>query len=158
MTDLFSFFEVQRNTEITVVAISLSILLLLPARPGYRRTIITQEAFAQFNIPLSEEDAKEENGDGLVVEEEEVEEEDTMTATTTTTTTTPTDSFSNLVSRIYLDGGVVPVIDYVPMTLSMRGQTLAIENIDVEETTITDPRQRGILSIIDGQTIYGIVI
>ena len=86
---------------------------------------------------------------------EEVEEEDTMTATTTTT---PTASFSNMVSRVYLDGGVVPVIDNVQMTLSIRGQTLAIENIDVDETRITDPRQRDILSIIDGQTIYGIVI
>ncbi len=86
---------------------------------------------------------------------EELEEEDTMTATTATT---PTASFSNMVSRIYLDGGVVPVIDNVQMTLSIRGQTLAIENIAVDETRITDPRQRDILSIIDGQTIYGIVI
>lgn len=78
--------------------------------------------------------------------------------TTTTTTTTPTASFSNMVSRIYLDGGVVPDIDNVPMTLSIRGQTFAIENIDVDETRITDPRQRDILSIIDGETIYGIVI
>ncbi len=231
-----------------------------------------QEVFAQFNLPLWEEEAEEENGDGLVVEEEEVEEEDTMTATTSTnttttttdiiqnpstymlsevnrdalrgllgstlpaqdaglttandnegdddsddhiaigrfrlfaneiivrrfiaemnvlaidgssfhnitieqdaphrflatqgngtiatTSTTPTASFSNMVSRIYLDGGVVPVIDNIPMTLSMRGQTLAIQNInvDVDETRITDPRQRDIVSIIDGQTIYGIVI
>ena len=126
MTDVLFFLEVKRNIAITVAAISLSILLLLPARPGYRRTIITQEAFAQFNIPLSEEEAKEENGDGLVVEEEEVEEEDTMTATTTTTTTTtiPTASFSNMVSRIYLDGGVVSIIDNVPMTLFIRGKHL----------------------------------
>lgn len=75
-----------------------------------------------------------------------------------TTTTTPTASFYSMVSRIYLDSGVVPVIDNVQMTLSLRGQTLAIENIDVDETRITDPRQRDILSIIDGQTIYGIVI
>ena len=73
------------------------------------------------------------------------------------TTTTATASFSNMVVRIYLDDGIVPVIDNVPMMLSIRGQTLAIENIDVDETRITDPRQRDILSIIDGQTIYGIV-
>jgi hypothetical protein len=49
------------------------------------------------------------------------------------------------------------MIDNVPMTISIRGQVLAIEGIDIDETSITDTGQRDILSIIDGQSIYGIV-
>jgi hypothetical protein len=41
------------------------------------------------------------------------------------------------------------------MTISIRGQVLAIEGIDIDETRITDAGQRNILSIIDGQSIYG---
>ncbi len=73
------------------------------------------------------------------------------------TTTTPIAS-SNLVGRIYLDGSATPILNNVPMTLTTRGQTLAIENIDIDETRITDPGQRSALSSIDGQTIYGIVM
>jgi hypothetical protein len=62
---------------------------------------------------------------------------------------------SNIVSSIYLDGGATPVIDNVPMTLTVRGQVLAIEGIDIDETRITDTGQRSIISVIDGQTIYG---
>ena len=72
----------------------------------------------------------------------------------TTTTAVPVVS-SNIVASIYLNGGATPVIDNVPMTLTVRGQVLAIEGIDIDETRITDTGQRDIISILDGQTIYG---
>lgn len=71
-----------------------------------------------------------------------------------TTATVPTVS-SNIVGHIYIDGGTTPVIEDVPMTLTARGQVLAIEDIDIDETRIADAGQRDILSIIDGETIYG---
>jgi hypothetical protein len=74
----------------------------------------------------------------------------------TTTTAVPVVS-SNIVGTIYLDGGTTPIIDNVPMTLTVRGQSLAIQGIDIDETRITDTGQRDILSVIDGQSIYGIV-
>jgi hypothetical protein len=63
---------------------------------------------------------------------------------------------SNIMTRIYLDSNA-PIVDNVPMTISIRGQVLAIEGIDIDETTITDTGQREILGLIDGQSIYGIV-
>lgn len=63
---------------------------------------------------------------------------------------------SNLMTRIYVDGNT-PVIDNVPLIISIRGQVLAIEGIDIDETMIADTAQRDTLSIIDGQSIYGIV-
>jgi hypothetical protein len=63
---------------------------------------------------------------------------------------------SNLMTRIYVDGNT-PIIDNVPMIISIRGQVLAIHGIDIDETRITDTGQRDILSIIDGQSIFGIV-
>ncbi|MDQ3852498.1 MAG: hypothetical protein M3299_06660, partial [Thermoproteota archaeon] len=72
----------------------------------------------------------------------------------TTTTAVPVVS-SNIVGSIYLNGGATPVIDNVPMTLTVRGQVLAIEDVDIDETRITDTGQRDIISVIDGQTIYG---
>ena len=75
--------------------------------------------------------------------------------TTTATGSVPPVS-SNLMTRIYVDGNT-PIIDNVPMTISIRGQVLAIEGIAIDETRITDTGQRDILSIIDGQSIYGIV-
>jgi hypothetical protein len=77
------------------------------------------------------------------------------TSTATGTSSIPPVS-SNLMTRIYVDGNT-PVIDNVPLTMSLRGQVLAIEGIDIDETRITDTAQRDILSIIDGQSIYGIV-
>ena len=62
---------------------------------------------------------------------------------------------SNIVGSIYLNGGATPVIDNVPMTLTVRGQVLAIQGIDIDEARITDTGQRDIISVIDGQTIYG---
>ena len=64
---------------------------------------------------------------------------------------------SNIVGSIYLNGGATPVIDNVPMTLTVRGQVLAIQGIDIDEARITDPGQRDTLSILEGQTIYGTV-
>ena len=79
----------------------------------------------------------------------------TASNTTTATGSIPPVS-SNLMTHIYVDGNT-PVIDNVPMTISIRGQILAIEGIDIDETRITDTGQRDILSIIDGQSIFGIV-
>src|SRR5918999_3159479 len=77
-----------------------------------------------------------------------------------TTTTTGTESIppvsSNLMTRISVNSNT-PIIDNVPMTISIRSQVLAIEGIDIDETTITDTGQQDILSIIDGQSIFGIV-
>jgi hypothetical protein len=77
------------------------------------------------------------------------------TTTTTTTGSIPPVS-SNIMTRISVNNNT-PVIDNVPMTISLRGQVLAIEGIDIDETRITDAGQRNILSIIDGQSIYGVV-
>ena len=77
------------------------------------------------------------------------------TSTTTATGSIPPVS-SNLMTRIYVDSNT-PIIDNVPMTISIRSQVLAIEGIDIDETRITDTAQQDILSIIDGQSIFGIV-
>jgi hypothetical protein len=74
----------------------------------------------------------------------------------TTTTSVPVVS-SNILGTIYLDGGATPIIDNVPMTLTVRGQSLAIQGIDIDETRIADTVQRDTISVIDGQSIYGIV-
>src|SRR4030095_1755082 len=66
-----------------IAAMSLGVLLLLPASLGYGGTIM-QEAFGQFNLPLLEEEPEEEKG-GVVVEEE-----------TTTTPTTPADTTNTI--------------------------------------------------------------
>jgi hypothetical protein len=63
---------------------------------------------------------------------------------------------SNIMTRIYLNS-TTPIVDNVPLTISIRSQVLYIEGIDIDETRITDPAQREILSLIDGQSIYGIV-
>jgi hypothetical protein len=73
------------------------------------------------------------------------------------TTGNGTAASSNIVGNIFLDGGTTPVIDNVPMTLTIRGQTLAIQGIDIDEARITDTGQRDIISVIDGQTIYGTI-
>ncbi len=75
--------------------------------------------------------------------------------TTTTAAATVPEVSSNIVGHIYINGGITPVIEDVPMTLTARGQVLAIEDIDIDETRITDAGHRDILSIIDGETIYG---
>jgi cytoskeletal protein RodZ len=64
---------------------------------------------------------------------------------------------SSIVGNIFVDGGATPAIDNVPMTLTIRGQTLAIQGIDIDEARITDTGQRDTISVIDGQTIYGTI-
>ena len=64
---------------------------------------------------------------------------------------------SNIVGSIYLNGSPTPVINNVPMTISIRSQVLALEDIDIDEAMITDAGQRDIISIFDGQTIYGTI-
>ena len=197
-----------------VAAMSLGVLLLLPASLGYGGTII-QEAFGQeppsastfllrgligSSLPSQGGDIPTENGSShivtgrfrvfaneslvnrFVVEMDlaaidgtaingtafhNVTIEDTTphrfqltetgngSATTSAGGSVPPVS-SNLMTRIYVDSST-PVIDNVPVTISIRGQVLAIEGIDIDETTITDTGQQDILSIIDGQSIYGIV-
>ncbi|MDQ4101081.1 MAG: hypothetical protein M3115_02715 [Thermoproteota archaeon] len=251
MTDQFAFLQDKLKTAI--VALSLSVLLLLPASLGFGGTIL-QEAYAQFNLPLLEEDTEETEDGGLVVEEETTTTTTTTPPATTTTTdipdpaaymlasantealrgfigatltapgvggnaVTPADdsghivtgpfrlfandtlvrrfvaemnvaaidgssfhnitieqdaphrfevtqgnettgaaeAVSSIVGRIFLDGSPAPVITNVPMTISVRGQSLAIQNIDIDEASITDPGQRDAMSIIDGQTIYGTI-
>jgi hypothetical protein len=85
----------------------------------------------------------------------ELTENGNATSTTTATGSIPPVS-SNLMTRISIDGNT-PVIDNVPMTISIRGQVLAIEGIDINEARITDTGQRNILSILDGQSIFGVV-
>ena len=63
---------------------------------------------------------------------------------------------SDIMTRISVNGNA-PIVDNVPLTISIRGQVLAIEGIDIDETTITDAGQRQILSLIDGQSIFGLV-
>jgi hypothetical protein len=70
---------------------------------------------------------------------------------------TNTAASSSIVGSIYLNGSPTPVINNVPMTISIRGQVLAIEGIDIDEARITDTGQREILSILDGQSIYGTI-
>jgi len=77
------------------------------------------------------------------------------TSTTTATGSIPPVS-TNLMTRIYVDSNT-PIIDNVPVTISIRGQVLAIEGIDIDETRLTDTGQQDILSIFDGQSIFGIV-
>ena len=64
---------------------------------------------------------------------------------------------SSIVGSIFLNGGTTPIIDNVPMTLSIRGSVLAIEGIDIDETRITDTAQGNIIRVIDGQSIYGTI-
>jgi hypothetical protein len=244
MTNQFAFLG-DNKCKAAIAAMSLGVLLLLPASLGYGGTIIIQEAFGQFNLPLLEDEepeAPEEEDGGIVVEEEE----DTTTPTTPAAPTGTTGTIENpstymladvnvdsvrgfigsslfptqgaggniltgvfrlfandshlerfvaemnvaaidgssfhnvtieeasprfevteangtagtsssIVGNIYLDGGTTPAIVSVPMTISIRGQTLAIEGIDIDETRITDTGQQDILRIIDGQSIYGTI-
>jgi hypothetical protein len=84
-----------------------------------------------------------------------------LTPNGTRVTSTPTGSIppfsSKIIARIYVNSNI-PAIDGVPMTISTRGQVLAIEGISIEESRVTDTGGvRDVLSIIDGQTIYGTI-
>jgi hypothetical protein len=74
----------------------------------------------------------------------------------TTATSVPVVS-SNILGTIYLDSDATPIIDNVPMTLTVRGQSLALQGIDIDVARIADTGQRDAISVIDGQSIYGIV-
>ena len=213
MSEQFSFLG--DKCKAAVAAISLGVLLLLPASLGFGGTII-QEAFGQEPppsastfilrgligsiLPAQAGDIAAENSSShivtgrfrvfaneslvnrFVVEMDlaaiegtaingtalrNVTTEDTTphrfqltetgngSATTSAGGSVPPVS-SNLMTRIYVDSNT-PIVDNVPVTISVRGQVLAIEGIDIDETTITDTGQRDVLSIIDGQSIYGIV-
>jgi hypothetical protein len=216
MPEQFSFLG-DKFKEAIVVAMSLSVLLLLPASIGYRGTTIVEEAFGQESMPqnastfllrgligsslpaqggdittenssshivtgrfrvfaneslvnrfvaemdLAAIDGTAINGTAfhnITIEETtphrfELTESGNGSSTTTATGSIPPIS-SDIMTRIYVNGNT-PIVDNVPVTISIRGQVLAIEGIDIDETTITDTGQRDILSIIDGQSIYGIV-
>ncbi len=51
----------------------------------------------------------------------------------------------------------VPIVDDVRMMLSIRGDVLALDGIDIDETRVADTGIRDILSAIDGQSIYGTI-
>ena len=63
---------------------------------------------------------------------------------------------SDMRARIYVDSSV-PIVDDVRMMLSIRGQVLALDGIDIDETRVADTGIRDILSAIDGQSIYGTI-
>src|SRR5215207_7105578 len=241
MTDQFAFLGDKRRAAIIAVAMSLSILLLLPASLGFGSggTIIIQEAFGQLTPPAppldgggggEEEEATtlpaststfllrgligsslpaQSGGDiptenntssshivtgrfrvfaneslvnrfvaemdlaaidgtaingtafhNITIEDTtphrfQLTETGNGTSTTTATGSVPPVS-SNIMTRIYVDGNT-PIIDNVPMTISIRAQVLSIEGIDIDEARITDTGQRDILSILDGQSIYGTI-
>ena len=77
------------------------------------------------------------------------------------TVTTPNGSIppfsSKIMTHIFVDNNNNPVIDNVPMTISVSGQVLTIGGISIDESRITDSGVRDILRIINGQTIYGII-
>ena len=219
-----------------IAAMSLGVLLFLPASLGFGRTFVIEDAFGQFNLPLLGEETEEEDDDGGIVVEEEQEEETTTPPAAPTdtiqdlstyllsevnvdpvygfigssllpsqgaggdTALTPDDdddsgytmtgrfrvfanetllrrlvvemniaavdgsslhnitiqegsphrfevtpgnetntaASSNIVGSFYLNNSLTPVIDNVPMTISIRDKVLAIENIDIDEARITD--------------------
>ena len=215
MSEQFSFLG--DKYKAAIAALSLGVLLLLPASLGYGGTIIIQEASGQESppsastfllrgligsiLPAQAGDITTENGGSshivtgrfrvfaneslvnrFVVEMDlaaingtaingtafhNVTIEDTTphrfqlaeigngSATTSAGGSVPPVS-SNLMTRIYVDSNT-PIVDNVPVTISITGQVLAIEGISIDETTVTNTGQRDILSIIDGQSIYGIV-
>ena len=64
------------------------------------------------------------------------------------TTAVPVGS-SNIVGNFYLNGGATPVLDNVTLTLTVRGQGLAVQGINIDEMRKIDARQRDAISVID---------
>src|SRR5215216_4992948 len=118
MTDQFAFLG--DKCKAAIAAMSLGVLLLLPASLGYGGTII-QEAFGQFNLPLLEDE------DGGVVVEEEPEEETPEEETTPTTPTTPaaptgtTGSIEDPSTYMLADRNVEAVRGFIGSTLPAQG-------------------------------------
>jgi hypothetical protein len=83
-----------------------------------------------------------------------------ITPNGTTVTPTSTGSIPPFSSRIVarISVNTIPAIDNVPMTISTSGQVLAIQGISIDEPRIIDTRARDVLSIIDGQKIYGTIL
>ena len=82
-----------------------------------------------------------------------------ITPNGTTVTPTSTGSIPPFSSRIVarISVNTIPAIDNVPMTISTSGQVLAIQGISIDESRIIDTTARDVLSIIDGQKIYGTI-
>ena len=59
-------------------------------------------------------------------------------------------------TRIHVDNARLIIYD-VPMIIALRGKVLVVQGIDIDETRIPDRTVRDVLSIIDGQTIYGTI-
>src|SRR3712207_2340380 len=122
MSEPFSFLG-DKCKGAVVTTISLSVLLLLPASLGYGGTIIIQEAFGQFNLPLLEEETEEEENGGIVVEEEE-ETEETTTATPATPAApadTTTATVQDLSTYLMADVNVDPVRGLIGSSLPTQG-------------------------------------
>ena len=83
-----------------------------------------------------------------------------ITPNGTTVTPTSTGSIPPFSSRIVarISVNTIPAIDNVPMTISTSGQVLAIRGISIDEPRIIDTTARDVLSIIDGQKIYGTIL
>ncbi|MEW6604840.1 MAG: lipocalin [Thermoproteota archaeon] len=65
------------------------------------------------------------------------------------------DDASEITTQIYADSTLPTIV--APVTIEVEGRVLRITDIDIDEDDIEDVQQREILSIIDGQSIYGIV-
>jgi hypothetical protein len=83
----------------------------------------------------------------------------TQTTNGTTATTSPEGSSppftSKIMASIYVNNN--PVLDDVPMTLSVKGQVLAVQDISIDQSRIVDPGMRDLLGVFNGQSIYGTI-
>src|SRR5215217_4731440 len=131
MTDQFAFLG--DNCKASIAAMSLGVLLLLPASLGYGGTIIP-DAFGLFNLPLLAGQGpaapEEEDGGGVVEEEaeEETPEEETpeeeTTPTTPTTPAAPTDTTGSIEdpsTYMLADRNVEAVRGFIGSTLPAQG-------------------------------------
>lgn len=65
------------------------------------------------------------------------------------------DNASEITTQIYVDSTLLTIV--APVTIEVEDRVLRITDIDIDEDEIEDVKQREILNIIDGQSIYGIV-
>jgi cytoskeletal protein RodZ len=125
MTDQFAFLG--DKCKAAIAAMSLGVLLLLPASLGFGGTII-EEAYGQFNLPLLEEepDTGEDTGTTTTEDTGTTTTEDTGTTTTedtgtTTTPTTPTTNTQDLSTYMMADMNTDPVRGYIGSSLATQG-------------------------------------